>query len=43
MPKTNATADPRVEMVISFLQRCPAATVKEGMIVAGFLKEEIKD
>jgi hypothetical protein len=26
-----------------FLQRCPAATVKEGMIVAGFLKEEIED
>jgi hypothetical protein len=43
MPETNATVDPRVEMAVSFLQRCPAVTVKEGMIVAGFSKEEIQD
>ncbi len=43
MPKTSAKVDPRVEMAISFLQSCPAATVKEEMMIAGFSKEEIKD
>jgi hypothetical protein len=43
MPKTSATADLRVEMAVSFLQRCLAVTVKVGMMIAGFLKEEIED
>ncbi len=43
MPKTIARADPHVEMAVSFLQRCPAATVKEGMMIAGFMKKEIED
>jgi hypothetical protein len=43
MPKTCATADLHMEMAVSFLQRCPAATVKEGMMIAGFSKEEIED
>ncbi len=43
MPKTNARADARVKKAISFLQKCPATTVKEGMLIAGFSKKEIKD
>jgi hypothetical protein len=43
MPKTNARADARVKKAISFLQKCPAMTVKEGMLIAGFSKKEIKD
>ncbi len=43
MPKTNAIVDLHVEKPVSFLQKCPAATVKEGVIIAGFLKEEIED
>ncbi len=43
MPKTSANVDPHVEMAASFLQRCPAGAVKEGMMIAGFSKEEIKD
>jgi hypothetical protein len=43
MPKMSAKVDPHMEMAVSFLQRCPAVTVKEGMMVAGFSKEEIKD
>jgi hypothetical protein len=39
MPKMNATVDRRMEMAVSFLQRCLAATVKEGMNDAGFSKE----
>jgi hypothetical protein len=43
MPKTNARADAHVKKAISFLQKCPAATVKEGMLIAGFSKKEIED
>jgi hypothetical protein len=43
MPNTNAKAVPHVQKAISFFQRCPAASVKEGMLIAGFLKKEIKD
>ena len=43
MPKTNVRADARVKKAISFLQKCPAATVKEGMLIAGFSKKEIED
>jgi hypothetical protein len=43
MPKTNARSDTRVKKAISFLQKCPAVTVKEAMLIAGFLKKEIKD
>jgi hypothetical protein len=39
----NAIVDPRIKKAISFLQKCPAATVKEEIIIAGFLKKEIKD
>jgi hypothetical protein len=39
MPKKNATVDPRVEKAVSLVQKCPAVTVKEGMIITGFLKE----
>ena len=43
MPRTNARADARVKKAVSFLQKCPAATVKEGMLIAGFSKKEIED
>jgi hypothetical protein len=43
MPKMHARADPCVKKAISFLQKCPAATVKEAMLIAGFSKKEIKD
>jgi hypothetical protein len=32
-----------VKKAISFLQKYPAATFKEGMLIAGFSKKEIKD
>jgi hypothetical protein len=35
--------DPCIKKAITFLQKCLAATVKEGMIIAGFSKKEIKD
>ncbi len=43
MPKTNVRADAHVKKAISFLQKCPAVTVKEGMLIAGFSKKEIED
>ena len=43
MPRTNVRADACIEKAISFLQKCPAVTVKEGMLIAGFSKKEIKD
>ncbi len=43
IPKTNAIVDPCIKKAITFLQKCLAATVKEGMIIAGFSKKEIKD
>jgi hypothetical protein len=43
MPRTNARADAHVKKAVSFLQKCPAATVKEGMLIAGFSKKEIED
>ncbi len=43
MPKTNVKVDLCVKKAISFLQKFPAVTVKEGMIIAGFSKKEIKD
>jgi hypothetical protein len=43
MPKMNARSDARVKKAISFLQKCPAATVKEAMLIAGFSKKEIED
>jgi hypothetical protein len=39
MPNANAKADPHVQKAVSFLQRCPAASLKEGMLIAGFLKK----
>jgi hypothetical protein len=32
-----------VKKAISFLQKCPAMTVKEAMLIAGFSKKEIVD
>ena len=42
MPRTNVRADAHVKKAVSFLQKCPTATVKEGMLIAGFSKKEIE-
>ncbi len=43
MPKINARADVRVFTAVTFLQRCPKATVLEAMKVEGFSDAEIYD